>query len=65
MRCASAGYDVMRKMPAKRVNILRRLLTKLRRMSVTRWILTALSFAMMFGASAWVVTANWPLAACR
>lgn len=50
----------MRKMPAKRVNILRSLLTKLRRMSVTRWILTALSFAMMFGASAWVVTANWP-----
>ncbi len=29
-------------------------------MSVTRWLLTALSFAVMFGASAWVVTANWP-----
>ena len=29
-------------------------------MSVTRWLFTALSFAVMFGASAWVVTANWP-----
>lgn len=29
-------------------------------MSVTRWLLTAVSFAVMFGASAWVVTENWP-----
>ena len=29
-------------------------------MSVSRWLLTALSFAVMFGASAWVVTTNWP-----
>jgi uncharacterized membrane protein YbhN (UPF0104 family) len=30
-------------------------------MSVTRWLLTALSFAVMFGASAWVVSTNWPV----
>ncbi|MBL0173350.1 MAG: flippase-like domain-containing protein [Gemmatimonadaceae bacterium] len=29
-------------------------------MSVTRWLFTALSFALMFGASAWVVAGNWP-----
>lgn len=29
-------------------------------MSVTRWLFTALSFAVMFGASAWVVANNWP-----
>lgn len=29
-------------------------------MSITRWLLTALSFAVMLGASAWVVTKNWP-----
>ena len=29
-------------------------------MSLTRWLLTVLSFAVMFGASAWVVSDNWP-----
>ncbi len=29
-------------------------------MSVTRWLFTALSFAVMFGASAWVVSDSWP-----
>jgi glycosyltransferase 2 family protein len=29
-------------------------------MSVSRWVLTAVSFAVMFGASAWVVATNWP-----
>lgn len=29
-------------------------------MSVTRWLFTVLSFAVMFGASAWVVANNWP-----
>ncbi len=29
-------------------------------MSLTRWLLTALSFTVMLGASAWVVTVNWP-----
>lgn len=29
-------------------------------MSVARWLFTALSFAVMFGASAWVVSHNWP-----
>jgi uncharacterized membrane protein YbhN (UPF0104 family) len=29
-------------------------------MSAARWLLTAVSFAVMFGASAWVVSDNWP-----
>jgi uncharacterized protein (TIRG00374 family) len=29
-------------------------------MSTTRWLVTALSFALMLGASAWVVASNWP-----
>jgi len=34
--------------------------TSFDRMSGTRWLLTALSFAVMVGASAWVVATNWP-----
>jgi len=29
-------------------------------MTVSRWLVTVLSFAVMFGASAWVVTESWP-----
>ena len=29
-------------------------------MTASRWVLTALSFALMLGASAWVVAQNWP-----
>jgi len=29
-------------------------------MSIARWLFTALSFVVMFGASAWVVASNWP-----
>lgn len=31
-------------------------------MTVSRWLVTVVSFAVMFGASAWVVTDSWPAA---
>ena len=55
-------YDSMRASGvASRLISRARSLTRLRPMSLTRWLLTALSFAVMLGASAWVVSANWPI----